>query len=151
LQIPWSESPAIRPLADADIADLAEIEKEAPSAWSTSAIAAELMQKSGVQLVSSMGKTPSGWLCCRVNGFEAELLKVTVSRKCRRKGLATRLLSYLEKELTEHGVNELFLEVRSSNVSAITFYLQVGFTEVGRRIRYYRQPIDDALLFKKKL
>ena len=138
-------------MAHTDIADLAEIEKEAPSAWSRSAIAAELKQRDGIQLVSTMGSATSGWLCCRINGREAELLKVTVSRKCRRKGVATLLLNSLEKELRDHGVSELFLEVRSSNDSAITFYLQVGFTEVGRRISYYKQPLDDALLLKKKL
>ncbi|MBT8333922.1 MAG: ribosomal protein S18-alanine N-acetyltransferase, partial [Deltaproteobacteria bacterium] len=127
------------------------IEKEEPSAWSESAIAAELLQKDGIQLVFSKGGITSGWLCCRISDCEAELLKVTVSRKCRHRGVATLLLSCLEKELTEHGVSKLFLEVRSSNASAITFYFQVGFTEVGRRISYYRQPTDDALLFKKKL
>ncbi|MBT8334417.1 MAG: ribosomal protein S18-alanine N-acetyltransferase [Desulfobacterales bacterium] len=151
MQIPWSETPAIRPLAYADIADLAEIEKEEPSAWSQDAIAAELLQTDGLQFVFSKSGITSGWLCCRISGCEAELLKVTVSKKCRHRGVATLLLSCLEQELTERGVGKLFLEVRSSNVSAIAFYFQVGFTEVGRRINYYRQPTDDALLFKKKL
>lgn len=151
MQIPWSETPAIRPLAYTDIADLAETEKEELSAWSVCAIAAELLQTDGIQLVFSTRGITSGWLCCRIIGCEAELLKLTVSRKCRHRGVATLLLSCLERELAEHGVSKLFLEVRSSNVSAIAFYFQVGFTEVGRRISYYRQPTEDALLFKKKL
>ena len=51
----------------------------------------------------------------------------------------------------EQGVGEMYLEVRSLNHAARTFYLGHGFTEVGRRINYYRQPSDDALVMKKIL
>lgn len=54
-------------------------------------------------------------------------------------------------QLLQGGVKTLCLEVRVSNASAIALYQKLGFTEVGRRPRYYFHPTEDALIFKKKL
>ena len=80
-----------------------------------------------------------------------ELLKISVQAESRRQKISTRLLECLEKHLGESGVQVLFLEVRPGNKPAISFYHQVGFTEVARRIKYYSLPEDDALLFRKVL
>ena len=39
------------------------------------------------------------------------------------------------------------LEVRESNISAIALYLKMGFTEVGKRKRYYENN-EDALMME---
>jgi ribosomal-protein-alanine N-acetyltransferase len=82
---------------------------------------------------------------------EAELLKMTVAEKWRRRHAAARLLHVLEHELHEREVVRLYLEVRSKNVPAVSFYTQAGFTVNGRRINYYSQPGDDALILQKLL
>jgi ribosomal-protein-alanine N-acetyltransferase len=82
---------------------------------------------------------------------EAELLKMTVARKWRRRSVATRLLHALERRLREIDTARLYLEVRSKNFPAVTFYNQAGFTVSGRRINYYNQPSDDALILQKLL
>jgi ribosomal-protein-alanine N-acetyltransferase len=41
--------------------------------------------------------------------------------------------------------------VRSSNEQAIGFYSVCGFRVSGRRKRYYRDPVEDALLMEHSL
>lgn len=47
---------------------------------------------------------------------------------------------------SERRVERVLLEVRASNAVAIALYESVGFTVVGRIKRYYRQPLEDALV-----
>ena len=65
--------------------------------------------------------------------------------------MATCLLAALEKGLRDVGVVRLYLEVRSENLPAVSFYHQSGFTVTGRRINYYSQPSDDALVLQKNI
>jgi ribosomal-protein-alanine N-acetyltransferase len=43
------------------------------------------------------------------------------------------------------------LEVRAGSLGAIALYRQLGFSEVGRRPAYYRNPEDDAVLMQASL
>jgi ribosomal-protein-alanine N-acetyltransferase len=45
----------------------------------------------------------------------------------------------------------VFLEVRESNRAAIAFYDKHGFAKTGRRVRYYQDPVEAAILMEKKL
>ena len=42
----------------------------------------------------------------------------------------------------------VFLEVRESNAVALHLYAVLGFIPVGRRRRYYRLPIEDAVILR---
>lgn len=76
-------------------------------------------------------------------------MKISVSGTHRREKVSTRLLGCMEIQLLSAGVKHIFLDVRLHNVAAISFYRHAGFTELSRRIRYYTQPEDDALVFRK--
>ncbi len=47
------------------------------------------------------------------------------------------------------GVSFYYLEVRVSNEPAINLYKKYGFFEAGIRRKYYRNPVEDALLMTK--
>lgn len=78
-------------------------------------------------------------------GIEAELLTVSVRPHRRREGIATALI----KELLDHaeGAESCFLEVRAGDEGARALYERIGFYEVGRRHRYYRN--EDAIVMRK--
>jgi len=135
----------------ADLAAVADIDRQEPSPWSEIALAEELQRDDGFLAVICLGETVAGWGCLRHSGYEAELLKITVARTFRRQKLGSCLFDYLLTSLEQHGVEALFLEVRSCNRPALSFYRSSGFTDVGRRINYYRQPSDDALILRKPL
>ena len=61
------------------------------------------------------------------------------------------LLMHLEAALAEQGTQELFLEVRSRNESALSLYRKYGFHGIGTRPGYYHNPTDDGLIFKKRI
>ncbi len=75
---------------------------------------------------------------------------IAVFPMCRKRGVATALLHALEKKVRERGGNSLTLEVRLSNLPAISLYKKLGFREVGLRKKYYTAPREDALIFTKE-
>ena len=77
---------------------------------------------------------------------EGEIYRVAVSPEYRRRGIAYRLLDYAMKTSRGAGLECAFLEVRSQNTAAISLYTAYGFSEVGRRRDYYRDPKDDAIV-----
>ncbi len=82
---------------------------------------------------------------------EAELESIAVAAARQRRGLARRLIAALGEELARAGVAEVLLEVRASNQPALGLYRALGFVEAGRRPRYYREPVEDALLLRLRL
>jgi ribosomal-protein-alanine N-acetyltransferase len=54
------------------------------------------------------------------------------------------------KVARDKGAEVLALEVRSSNISAITLYERCGFVRAGVRSKYY-EGVDDAVLMEKNL
>ncbi|MHC4295443.1 MAG: alanine acetyltransferase, partial [Planctomycetota bacterium] len=44
---------------------------------------------------------------------------------------------------------DLYLEVREGNREAQDFYRALGFTVVGGRKKYYRQPEENAVIMKQ--
>ena len=77
---------------------------------------------------------------------EGEIYRVAVSPEYRRRGIAYRLLDYAMKTSRGAGLECAFLEVRSQNTAAISLYTAYGFSEIGRRRDYYREPKDDAIV-----
>ena len=61
-----------------------------------------------------------------------------------------RILELLEKIASEHNMTALSLEVRESNLPAISLYLKYGFIKNGLRKRYYKDN-ENAVLMMKNL
>ena len=82
----------------------------------------------------------------RVIAPEGEIYRIATKEGYRRRGIAYRLLDYAVKCEKGHGLETLFLEVRSKNVAARNLYHSYGFRELGERKNYYSDPIDDAVV-----
>ena len=82
-------------------------------------------------------------------GEEAHVLILATHPQWRRLGLAESVLVQLIDEMRNVGVNEVTLEVRAGNLAAQALYKKLGFEEVGRRKRYYRDNGEDALLLTR--
>ena len=86
----------------------------------------------------------------RVIAPEGEIYRIATHPSRRRRGIAYRLLSYSTKTERGRGLENLFLEVRSKNLSAISLYTSFGFERIGTRKNYYKNPDDDAVLMMLK-
>mmetsp|Transcript_14050 Transcript_14050/g.36085 ORF Transcript_14050/g.36085 Transcript_14050/m.36085 type:complete len:156 (+) Transcript_14050:499-966(+) len=73
---------------------------------------------------------------------ETQLLELCVGKAARKQGIAAALL----KHVWEAGSRgQMTLEVRASNIPAVSLYKKIGFETVGRRKGYYSDG-EDALL-----
>ena len=68
---------------------------------------------------------------------EAHVLNICIGPDHRGRGLGRHLLGRLLDIARWNGAERIFLEVRPSNPLAKALYESVGFTEIGRRPRYY--------------
>jgi ribosomal-protein-alanine N-acetyltransferase len=89
-----------------------------------------------------------GYLVARQMADEGEILNVGVAAKHRRHGVGRSLVSAGLTQLRGRGATQVYLEVRESNVGARALYAEFGFAEVGRRTKYYRRPVEDAILLR---
>jgi ribosomal-protein-alanine N-acetyltransferase len=88
-------------------------------------------------------------ICYLITFDEAELLSVVTKQSERGKGHAEKIMAFAETDLKEKGVNNVFLEVRESNVPAISLYKKFGFDEISKRKNYY--GTETAVIMKKEL
>jgi ribosomal-protein-alanine N-acetyltransferase len=87
---------------------------------------------------------------------EAQLLNLSVVPQARRMGLGRALLHRFIDDSRRFGAEQIFLEVRPSNLAAIRLYETEGFACVGRRTAYYPPvtpdaPREDALVMRRTL
>ncbi|MBE6921357.1 MAG: ribosomal-protein-alanine N-acetyltransferase [Ruminococcaceae bacterium] len=138
-------------MTDAHVAQIAQLEKQCFSdPWSENSVASELNNRLSLWLVALDGATVAGYIGSQSVGDEADMMNVAVHPDYRRRGIARELVMGLVAALGEKGVHSLALEVRASNAPAIALYEQLGFTQVGRRPNYYRNPKEDALILRKE-
>lgn len=78
------------------------------------------------------------------------MMNLAVAPAYRRTGIAQSLVHGLLDALADRKVSSLTLEVRASNADAIALYDKLGFSQVGRRPRYYEKPREDALILRKE-
>ena len=68
----------------------------------------------------------------------------------RRKGLGQQLLDALLAAARETS-SSVFLEVRESNGAARSLYEKAGFQQTGLRKSYYKDPAENAILYRLRL
>jgi ribosomal-protein-alanine N-acetyltransferase len=102
-------------------------------------------------LVAEQGADLVGYVVGRSVLDEAEILNVGVAGPARRHGVARALVQALLAAFAGSGVCSVFLEVRESNRAARALYQSFSFREVGRRPRYYRRPVEDAVVLRARL
>jgi [ribosomal protein S18]-alanine N-acetyltransferase len=89
-----------------------------------------------------------GYIVGRAVRDQSEILNLGVTLNARRRGIGASLVRQLLASFAVAGVREVFLEVRESNLAAQGLYRAFGFHDVGRRRRYYRRPVEDAVIFR---
>jgi [ribosomal protein S18]-alanine N-acetyltransferase len=92
-----------------------------------------------------------GFVIARAVGVEWEIENIAVAGPARRRGLGTRLLGEFLNLAKGRGGEAVFLEVRESNHAARSLYEKWAFTEAGHRKKYYKDPQEDAILYRLDL
>jgi ribosomal-protein-alanine N-acetyltransferase len=149
---PQSAVLTIRPAQERDLDDVAAIERAVfNDPWSRRSFADLVNSRQVLFLVAADTTAVVGYAIALLTGIESELANLAVARLMQHQGLGRRLLGEALRAARDHGCREMFLEVRASNAAAISLYSSAGFEAVGRRVRYYARPIEDAIVMKKRV
>ena len=133
------------------VSQVAELEKICFSdPWSEKSVASELTNPLSLWLVAVEGERVAGYLGSQSVMGESDMMNVAVHPDFRRQGVAELLVKELVAALAEKGNYCLTLEVRASNTPAISLYEKLGFSRIGLRKNYYRNPKEDALILRKE-
>lgn len=118
--------------------------------WSERSVVGELDNPLSLWLVCLEGERVLGYVGSQTVLGETDMMNVAVSPDARRRGIGEALILALIEELRRQGSHCLSLEVRASNDPAIGLYQKLGFSQVGRRPNYYRNPKEDACILRKE-
>jgi len=77
---------------------------------------------------------------------EAHIIMLAIHPSFQGQGLGQALLLALLKSACERQLERATLEVRASNLVALSLYKKFGFKEAGRRKRYYADTGEDAVI-----
>ena len=92
-----------------------------------------------------------GYLCFWLVAEETHILNLAVHPQWRCRGVGSRLLEYVVDFSRAKGGEEVFLEVRRSNLRAISVYRRFHFQALGIRRRYYQDTGEDAIIMGLRL
>ena len=131
-----------------DAKEIFAIEMECFSVpWSLDSIETELVNEDKklyyvVEDVNGVVGYAGAWLVYD----EGQITNIAIRPSARRQGFGAKLTSALIEECFKRGMHEIFLEVRISNLSALSLYRKLGFTVKGMRKNYYSEPKEDAYI-----
>jgi len=140
--------PRLRPMQMADLDVIASIETETyPYPWSRGNFSDSL--DAGYSCwVYEENDMVFGYTVLMLVMDEAHLLNLSIAKPYQGRGLGRNLLEYMMQIARNHGAQNIFLEVRPSNVAAIGLYESIGFNEMAVRRNYYpaKNGHEDAIL-----
>ena len=150
---------AIRRASDAELAQVLLLERASPTAphWAWAEYAPMLQAAGGSGLrrclyVAAEGRVVSGFAVGKAvgsgNDIEAELESVVVRPETRRQGLGSALCRAVIEWSRREGASSIALEVRAGSAGALRLYGGLGFVAIGRRPRYYSEPVEDAVVMR---
>ena len=141
----------IRSAVPDDVPAILAIEQQAASAahWTQEQYAG--LVRAGVVLMAEEDGKRCGFLCAKAVAGEWEIETVVVAEHVRRHGIADALLHELMQWVRRLDGIAVWLEVCESNLPARRLYEKHGFCETGRRCGYYREPVEDAVLYQLRV
>ena len=78
-----------------------------------------------------------GYISTSFDGDVIEILNFCVDKNYQGKGIGKKLLAYVLSILYSKGAKSSILEVRESNIKAISLYKKMGYKEISIRKNYY--------------
>lgn len=115
------------------------------SPWTKEQILSDMQQDNVDYFFVEVDKTAIGFLVIQQLVDELEITNIAVKKARQGEGWGSQLLAHLD-----HVDFPIFLEVRASNTSAQALYQKFGFEVIGKRQRYYHEPVEDAIIMKRE-
>jgi len=91
-----------------------------------------------------------GYICGWKILDEFTITNVAVEPNFQKKGFGKKIVEFIINRAKKVKCNNIFLEVRESNIVAIKMYVGLGFSKIGFRKNYYPNPKENAIVMRRK-
>jgi ribosomal-protein-alanine N-acetyltransferase len=112
--------------------------------WGAGRIGWHVRDSDSVVLTARLGLAVAGFAIMRYLDDAAHLNLLAVAPAHRRRGVARRLVFWLEETALTAGTFTVGLELRADNAAARAFYAALGYQELARIPGYY-QGVESAI------
>ncbi len=116
--------------------------------WSAERIGRHVRDPESVVLTARSDRGIAGFALMCFGDDAAHLNLLAVEPAHRRRGIARRLLTWLEESALTAGTYLIGLELRASNLAAQEFYRALGYRETGQVPGYY-QGVEAAIRMER--
>ena len=136
---PVPEIPAhTRTMVHEDLTQVSDIERRSYDFPWSHGVFRDCLLAGYTCIVLERADTVAGYGILSVAAGEAHVLNLCVDPEYRRLGYGDRLLDEILRRAKAAAVKEVFLEVRPSNVNALSLYRKKGFRQIAHRRAYYQ-------------
>lgn len=140
----------IRPFILGDEKYIALLEKECfSSPWSENAVL-ESYQNNTAFFIAEENGNIVGYAGLQMVLDEGYVTNIAVTKEARGKGIGKTLVNELLSFAAQKELIFVSLEVRESNLTAISLYKKCGFKDMGKRKNFYLAPTEDAIILTKE-
>lgn len=143
-----NKSQQILPMALADIEQVYQLESQCHThPWSKKLFLSNFGKRYFNHVLLNDESVVGYFVASSVAG-EVTLMNIAIAPEKQGQGLGRKLLQFLITFSRQNQEQEIWLEVRASNLGALSLYQQLGFAEVDRRKDYYpcQQGREDAII-----
>ena len=115
--------------------------------WSDATFRGEVQNKGisfPVVIVLEPGQSVAGYIIYWHIRDEVQINNFALHPDFRGRGIGEAALTVILKEVCGKGATFVTLEVRPSNMPAVSLYRKLGFKVLGTRKGYYSNPVEDA-------
>lgn len=142
--------PEIKPAQSRHIEKIAQLEKVCfSSPWSENAIS-QAIENGTEFFVAEQNGEFAGYFAINCVLDEGYIANIAVKPEFRRCGIGKKMLKKLDSLAMEKGLSFITLEVRQSNLAAISLYSSNGYKPEGNRKNFYEDPRENAVIMTKR-
>lgn len=105
--------------------------------WTPARVAASIRHRDTMVLVAEAQGMVAGFAVMEFGDETAHLNLLAVRPRFQRRGIARRMMEWLEASCRTAGIQVVYLELRAANRGARQFYQSLGYREIARVPRYY--------------
>ncbi len=143
------EGVTVRDMSPVDLPQVKALaDRSFTTPWSINSFVYEIESKDAVLNVAVNDSLIIGYICIRSFLDATHVMDIAVVDEHRQQGVGSMLFLEALREITKAKpeTEHITLEVRESNIAAITLYKKFGFRQTGRRKNYYSSPDEDGII-----
>lgn len=142
----------IRKMTEQDLDQVMNIEKESfPTPWSRESYLSEIKNNWANYRVCDYEGQIAGYVGIWVVFEDAHITNVAVNKRFRSQGIGRDLMLEAEKIARDKKAQRILLEVRPSNIAALSMYKSLEYVPTGKRDKYYADNQEDAIIMTRYL